>query len=30
MRKACYYNVLLVMDDVVSQLKANEFNPLLT
>lgn len=30
MRKETYYNCLLIMDDMVSQLKANEFNPLLT
>jgi hypothetical protein len=30
MRRECYMNVLLIIDDMVSQIKANEFNPLMT
>ena len=30
MRRGCYYNCLLIIDDMISHIKANEFNPLLT
>ena len=30
MRRSCYLNILLIIDDMISQIKSNEFNPLLT